>query len=668
MTNFFHVPDKEKEYQRYMVFVLTIIWSVVTAVIVSVGFFYFPHSWLRWLIFLCVSVFIAVSNLGLNYLGYTKTASWSLVIMLWLYITIPCYSAGGILALGIMSQMSVILTAGFLLGWRGGLGIGLLTICVDFGLAYMEVKGHLPSPVVVHDPISRWIGAVIPFGTILALQYYATNHLRSGLNALKYEVAKRKEAEKIKDQTVYNLGERVKELRTLYAVSRVLTDEKAAPEHLFSKIVDLLPYGWQYPDITAARISVAGVDYTTKNYRRSDDFQIAETATAKGTKIEIEVVYLKTMPNFDEGSFLSEERDLINMLAEMLKTDMDHRERSSELEDYKYALDLASIVAISDVDGHFTFVNDNFCKISKYTAEELIGKQHDILWSGYHTPEDFAEMEIAMRHGKTYRAEFCNKAKDGTLYWVDAAVIPFLNKQGKVYQYLSINHDITDRREAEEKIKQSEQLLRKVTSQIPGNTYMFEIDQSGHTTMIFSNRGTDDYNHSYDMDSIIENPGKIREIIHDEDKDKFNNAMKAAYQDRVAINVQYRILVNNNIRWRWMQAVPEKTTEGKMVWYGATTDITQLVDYIASIEQIVFDIGHVIRRPISSILGLTRLINDNDLQEKEIKEISRQLYPIAEEMDKFIRELNLDYYQRRQNTKFNIDISSFLDRRNSLFE
>src|SRR3954470_15290532 len=109
MNNFFRVPNKEKDYQSYMVYVLTIIWSMVTGIVVFIEFFYFPHLWSRWVILLSIAFFIAAFNLILNYFGRTRLASWSLTVMLWLYITLPCYSAGGIFAPGILSQMGVIL-------------------------------------------------------------------------------------------------------------------------------------------------------------------------------------------------------------------------------------------------------------------------------------------------------------------------------------------------------------------------------------------------------------------------------------------------------------------------------------------------------------------------------------------------------------------------------
>jgi PAS domain S-box-containing protein len=147
-----------------------------------------------------------------------------------------------------------------------------------------------------------------------------------------------------------------------------------------------------------------------------------------------------------------------------------------ELADQKFALDQHAIVAMTDVEGTITYANDNFCAISQYSREELIGQNHRMMKSGQHSPEFFQEMYQTIGEGKVWHGEMMNRAKDGSFFWTNTTIVPFAGAGEKARQYAAIRTDITKRKQVEERLLQRTAQVEAANQELEAFTYSVSHD------------------------------------------------------------------------------------------------------------------------------------------------------------------------------------------------
>ncbi|MBC7845649.1 MAG: PAS domain-containing sensor histidine kinase [Flavobacterium sp.] len=335
-----------------------------------------------------------------------------------------------------------------------------------------------------------------------------------------------------------------------------------------------------------------------------------------------------------------------------------------ELDDYKYALDESAIVAITDPKGIIIHANDNFCAISKYSREELLGMDHRIINSSFHSKEFIKELWVTIANGKIWKGELKNKAKDGTIYWVDTTIVPFLNPDGKPYQYVAIRSDITQRKQGEEKLLKS---LKEVSD------YKFALDESS-IVAITDQKGI--------INFVNDNFCKISKYSSEELIGKDHRIINSGFHSKEFIRDLWVTIAGGKI---WKGELKNRAKDGTYYWVDTTivpflnelgkpfqyvairADITlrkkaeeDLIKYSSVLEykntQLVDFcniVSHNLRAPLLNISMLIDYI-DQSTDEDERQLVHSKIKPVVNHLLDVFNEL-VESIQVQQDSEIEID-------------
>ncbi|WP_254031777.1 PAS domain S-box protein [Planktothrix agardhii] len=307
-------------------------------------------------------------------------------------------------------------------------------------------------------------------------------------------------------------------------------------------------------------------------------------------------------------------------ISQRKQVELERQKLLQELSAFKQGLDQSAIVSITDTKGVIIYVNDRFCEISGYSRDELIGKTHRLINSGYHPSDFFKQLWRTIIQGKVWRGEICNRTRKGDLYWVDSTIVPFLDSYGKPFQYLGIRFDISDRKKIEVELAKSEAQFRGLVE--GANDLIWSFDLDGLYTYL-----------SPQFETLFgwkpsEWIGKsFVDLVHPDDLEMLiKNNHQYILAGETSHNLEIRHLHRDgHYLWVRISATAIKNEQGTIIGrQGILSDISDRKQYEVQLQQtnlelaratrmkdeFLANMSHELRTPLNAILGMSEAMQE----------------------------------------------------------
>lgn len=327
------------------------------------------------------------------------------------------------------------------------------------------------------------------------------------------------------------------------------------------------------------------------------------------------------------------------------------------------ALNQTAIVSITDKQGIIIYANNLFVECSGYELDELIGKSHSVINSGFHPKSFFVDLWKTISSGNVWRGEVCNRSKKGELYWVDTAISPIFNSEGEIERFLSVRFQITDRKRAEQLLKKSDEFSKSIFSTM--SSHIAVIDSKG--TILFVNESWENANNNKFSGISLRPPvGENYLKILELEAMKNENCLHAIRiinhlfeNNNSHLEIEYKCDRLHETKWYIFSASQIKDNSKRiLIRHVDITDrknlfrevklkeeeLNRKIDELQRVNeeliQFNYIISHNLRSPLANVVGLSNLFLIRDFDLDKAKELARYIKESALQIDEVVKDLS----------------------------
>ena len=298
------------------------------------------------------------------------------------------------------------------------------------------------------------------------------------------------------------------------------------------------------------------------------------------------------------------------------QTSSELEENVQLLEEYKDAVDHTSLVSKTDVSGKIIYVNENFCKVSQYSQDELLGKNHNIVRDANMSSFIFKKLWVTILQGKVWKGILSNRAKDGTIYYVDTTVMPIFDEKHKIKEFIAIRQNITKQIEAKKRIQEKEKLIKAIFD----NQDAIVIYASKTIGMLNVNKKLFD---TFEYNSFEEFKSKnscICDLFIEEDgyitPKRYPNWLDDIAENKFEAQAKVKMLTRDDTVHTFTLMIKKINDEYIINLYDIS-DLEQALFKAHASEHaksiFLANMSHEIRTPLNGILGFTEVLTKRNL-------------------------------------------------------